>query len=368
MPIQFVPYTPEWEPAVERFNRRMREGKAPSAFTIPDRAAQPETGAVRAQYILAAEEAEVRGSMIIQEHPGFLNNSGQEGGSARRENVINIQSPLSEGIINAKYAMVSIQLIRFALKRCPYVYVVGMGRIENPLPRLLKASGWNVRPAPFFFRVLRAARCLSELRPLQRSAALRTAALAGAYTGAGAVALHFVQRARVSAAGYRTAPAEGADATDDRVWAEVEKRISFGIVRDSSTLPDYLAQDVKRYRVYHGDEFCGWISMLISSMKDHSYFGNLKVATLIDAMAMNPAETGVFSVLAVDCARAAGCDLVVSNQLRTEAQNALRAGGFLSYGSNYLVASSKALSGIMDDATSLVSRQDGDGLVNLHGS
>src|SRR5688572_2878943 len=125
MPIQFVPYTPEWEPAVERFNRRMREGKAPSAFTIPDRAAQPKTGAVRAQYILAAEEAEVRGSMIIQEHPGFLNNSGQEGGSARRENVINIQSPLSEGIINAKYAMVSIQLIRFALKRCPYVYVVG---------------------------------------------------------------------------------------------------------------------------------------------------------------------------------------------------------------------------------------------------
>jgi len=375
MAITIVPYTPELEGAVARFNRRMREGKAPSSFDLPPRAVAPREGAVRLRQFVAVEGDEVRGGLLILEHPAFMNEGGgggegrSEGAGGRRTTVINLQSPLSEAIIDSRYAMVSIQLIRFAVKVCPYAYVVGMGSLDNPLPRLLKASGWSVRPVPFAFHVLRPARCLTQLGPLQRTPLLRFAARAGAHSGAGALALLVAQRGRGSAAGYRAEPLEASSvadaANDDAVWAAVESRLSFGVVRDSSTLAGYLWPQVVRTRVYCGERYCGWFSMLVSSMRDNAYFGNLTVSTLVDLVAADAADLGPMAVLARRGARAAGCDIVVTNQLQREAQDAVRAAGFLSYRSNYLLATSKALSAAMRDETSLVSRQDGDGLVNM---
>ncbi len=372
MAIEIVPYTTEWEPAVARFNQRMREGKAPSAFDLPPRAGTPKSGVVHTQHYIAIEATEVRGGILVLEHPAFINNATQDGGSARRETVINLQSPLSEGIINPRYAMVSIQLIRFALKRCPYAYVVGMGGMQHPLPRLLKASGWTVRPVPFFFHVLRAARSLTQLTPLKRSAPLRAAALVGAYTGGGALALSVVQRPRVSTRGYRVEPVSGSDANsqqrDDAIWSAVEGRLSFGVVRNSETLDQYLWPQVQRHRVFVGDSHRGWFTIMVSSMRNHSYFGNLRVATIVDLVAEQASDLAPLARLAVAQARTAGCDLVVSNQLHAESQAALRRAGFIAFSSNYLFASSKLLSAAIVDATSMVSRQDGDGLVNLRGA
>ncbi|MDB4916794.1 MAG: hypothetical protein JWM95_4438 [Gemmatimonadetes bacterium] len=360
MATEIVEFTPEWDAAAARFNLRMRAGNAPAAFDLPERAAKPKDGLVHAKHFVAVDGTEVRGGILVLEHPAFVNGA--------HETVINLQSPLSEAIIDSKYAMVSIQLIRFAVKRCPRAYVVGMGSEENPLPRLLKASGWNVRQVPFFFRILRPTRALTELQPLQRSVLKRIVARVGAFSGAGHVALKFVQRQHASAKGYRVERANAATPADDHLWAEVEQRLSFGVVRDSSTLAQYLAPRVERHRIYRDDEPCGWFSMLIAPMRNHSYFGNMTVATLIDMVANRASHLGALAVLAVDRAKSAGCDLVVSNQLQAEAQEALRAAGFLAYGSNFLMASSKVLSAAMNDDSSFVTRQDGDGLINLQGA
>ena len=105
MANKFVLYTPEWEPAVGRFNQRMLEGKAATDFLIPSQAVTPVQGPVCAQHFLATEGDEVRGGMIILEHPGIVS----VGGVRSEETVTNFQSPLSEGIINPKCAMVSVQ-------------------------------------------------------------------------------------------------------------------------------------------------------------------------------------------------------------------------------------------------------------------
>lgn len=364
MAIEFVLYTPEWEGAVERFNQRMLDGKAATDFLIPKNAMTPTDRPVRQRHFLAIEGDEVRGGMLILEHPGVVTTNGVRS----VQTVTNFQSPLSEGIINPKYAMVSIQFMRWALKQCPYANVVGMGNIENPLPRLLKAAGWTVRPVPFFFNLLRPATCIAELQPLRAKPLLRTAGLIGAYTGLAGLALKFVQRTRgVSISGYRSTPAAPPGAIDDAIWEDVQQRISFGVVRDSETLPGYLAPEIQRYHVYRGANICGWFSLVIAQNKNHSYFGNLKVATLVDIVAANADDSAVVARLAVVAARTAGSDIVVSNQLSNESQHALRAAGFIPYRSNYLFASSKALSEAMQDATGFVSRQDGDGLVNLRG-
>jgi hypothetical protein len=367
MAIRFVLYTTEWEPAVARFNRRMKEGDAAADFDIPSRAVTPTSDLVRNEHWLAVEDDEVRGGMIILTHPAWIDDSAREGGSQRVETVTNYQSPLSEGLIDPKYALVSAQLIRFALKQCRYAYVVGMGHEERPVARLLKAAGFTVRPVPFFFKVLRAGRALPELQPLRRKPLLRAAALFAAYTGTGTLALGVLQRSRVAVGALRVEEITSAT-NDDATWAALQRRISFGVVRNSATIPRYLSREIKRFAVSDARGHAGWFSLMIAPMRNHSYFGNLTVATIVDVVSSRAEDTAPMVALATEEARAAGCDLVVSNQLAVEMRLGFRAAGFLSYTSNYLLATSKALSAAMDDDSAFVTRQDGDGLVNLRGA
>lgn len=363
MAFQFVLYTPEWEPAVARFNKRMADGNAPADFDIPQRAVAYPDVLPRAEAWLAVDDGEVRGGMIILMHAGYLN----DGSGGRTEIVANFQSPLSEGIIDPKYTMISIQMIRSALKRFPHSYVVGMGHADRPVARLLKAAGWTVRPVPFFFRILKSRRALTQLKPLQRKAPLRIASMLAAYTGGGAAALAVVQRKRPNAKGFSTSEIK-ADVHDDEAWTAVEERISFGIVRNSETLGRYLIPEMRRFAVHRNNEYCGWFSIIVARMRNHSYFGNLTVGTLCDIVSVDADNAAAFVELAVREARAAGCDMIVSNQLSDETQHAMKDAGFLSYTSNYLFASSKALSAVVNDSTAFVTRQDGDGLVNLRSS
>lgn len=82
MAIEFVLFTSEWEAAVARFNDRMRAGNAPTAFGLPSRAGTPRAGMVHARHYLAVEGTEVRGGILILEHPATINDTTPLGGGA----------------------------------------------------------------------------------------------------------------------------------------------------------------------------------------------------------------------------------------------------------------------------------------------
>ncbi|HET9831041.1 MAG TPA: hypothetical protein VFP91_05015, partial [Vicinamibacterales bacterium] len=113
-------------------------------------------------------------------------------------------------------------------------------------------------------------------------------------------------------------------------------------------------------------EIVGWTVALNTQMREHNHFGNLRVATVLDAMALPGAAVAVASqvrrALAAD-----GADLVVTNQTHEQWLDAFRRSGFLSGPSNYLFAMSKVLSQSVGDAVSRVhvTRGDGDGRIHL---
>lgn len=362
MALQIVPYTPDLQPAVRRFNERMAAAHAAADFGISPESPAPRPPAlVQANLHLAVDSAgEVRGGVIVQEHPGWVN--------GRVEMVLNLQSPLSEGIIDRRYAMTAIELIRFALKRSPFVYAVGMGNEQNALPRLLKASGWKVRPVPFFFLMLNIGRCLRALQPLQRTLFLKTAAKLAAGSGAGRLVGKLLQRSSAGVQGYRCDKLTSSGPVDDALWSRFRDRCSFSVVRDSSTLGLYCPRDAERFHLSLHGENRAWFSILVAAMDRHKYFGSLKIATVMDVVAATPSDAAPAMALAVEYAASEGCDLVLTNQIHQEIQTAARAAGFLRYDSNFLLATSKALTEQIQDATTFVTRQDGDGLVNLSGS
>ena len=177
MTIAVHPFERAHEPAVAAFNARMREARAPSAFLLPERAKPPvRSGSVRVTHHVALDAHEtVRGGIMLVEHPALV--------AGQTESVVNIQSPLSEGIIDPAFTFVGPQLIKYALRQSPHAFVVGMGGAGNPLPRLLKAMGWTIQTIPFYFRMLDAARCVRNIAPLRTTLALRLGARIAAATG-----------------------------------------------------------------------------------------------------------------------------------------------------------------------------------------
>ena len=365
--LSVVPFTPEYEPAAASFNQRMRSAKAPSAFLLPTRGrAVAQHGHVSvAQYLVTDAAGEVRGGMLCQEYPGVI--------AGRPERIVNISAPLSEGIVDPAYTFVGPLLIKYALKQNPHAFVVGMGSSGNPLPRLLAAMGWHLLEVPFYFKLLRPARAARELGPLRSSTGRRLAAGVAASTGIAVVAAATLQRpsrsARRIAAHFDLQPVDDWNESADAVWTAFASSISVGVERTNRVLPFFYpraASGPRAWTLSRDRHVAGWFGLLLSRMTDNAYFGNLTVATLTD-MVGDPDAIVAASVLAPGQARAMGADIIITNQQHHVVRDGCLAAGWRPGPSNFLLATSRALSTNVDWRRAYVTRRDGDGLVNLGG-
>ena len=285
--------------------------------------------------------------------------------------MINLQSPLSEGIIDPAYILVGSQLIKFALRQTPYVYVVGMGAEDRPLPRVLKAMGWVVRPVPFYFRMIDAGRCVRELGPLRNSAWKRMAGRVAAMTGAASIAAHVWHRG--NAADFAVAKSHTVEEVTswaewaNEVWSAFADKVSFSVLRDLDSLPFFYPVPASRLRVWRlvrRNAVEGWFGIAISDMRSSVYFGDLRVATLTDCIGSADAiRSGC--VRAVGEAKRLGADLLITNQAHQALRDSCIAAGWRSAPSNFLMATSPRLTQELQEQSVYVTRRDGDGLVNL---
>ncbi len=366
-----VAQTREETDAVLAFNERMRTGHAPADFLLPEQPNNSHTLGVPPQpiewtkFVVLDAGDEVRGGFVLMTQPVWLN--GEVVGAA------NYQAPLSEGIVDSRYGMVGMHMLRYVEKHWPFTFAVGMGGMDRPLPRLLQAAGWQLHPVPFLFHIVRASRVLRELPMLRQRLSLRVAARAGAATGAGAIAVAALQRrAWTPGAWSRGVRLERVDRWDDwadDLWKRTRETAIFSVVRDRVVLDCLYPLDDSKYRAYvarRAGLAVGWAVTLNTQMHDHNHFGNLRVATVLDAVALPDAAPAVASevrrALAAD-----GADLIVTNHSHQRWIAAFRSAGFLSGPSNYLFATSKLLSRAVGDgfARVHVTRGDGDGRIHL---
>jgi hypothetical protein len=124
-------------------------------------------------------------------------------------------------------------------------------------------------------------------------------------------------------------------------------------------------------QLIEGDRPAAWVQMLECQSRDRSYFGEMRVAALVDGVGP-PAAIPSLVHSAVQAARERKADMVISNQMHQDWTSALKAAGFWRGPSNYLMALSKGLRKLvepLDEAIPRIhfNRGDGDGRVNLTG-
>ena len=357
-------YRPEHEPGVREFNRRLQAG-GEREFEFPETAVPdwlpPAPGrTIYQQYFVAVDPQGVRGGYVIKRQDFALRGGCQPIGFLRL--------PLSEGIVDPAYGLVGSQLLIDATRRQPLMFALGMGGFDRPLPRMLAGIGWKLAAVPFLFRVVHASRFLRQIRPLRTSAVRRLGLDTLALTGLGTVVVQAAQ-GRLPRAGQFDIISDFDDWASD-LWERHRNDYTMIGARDLSTLRALYppsANDDRFVRVRVGSK--GWAVVLDTPMRDHKYFGDLRVGTIADCFAAPEDAVDVVRAAAAFL-QARGVDLIVSNQLHTAWVGAFRSSGFRSGPSNFVFAASRKLAALLDPFEQSVpkihmTRGDGDGPVHL---
>ncbi len=346
-------------PAVRAFNARMRAKNVPSAFLISEHPAAPDPALpVRYRQMVLLEGGEVRGGYLAQLQ------DFRAGGETVQ--AMGYQAPISEGIVEKKYAPVGMILIKHALGSTSYVYAVGMGGIEQPLPRLLKGMGWRVELMPFLFHARRPARVLRQVAPLRTTWWRRIGAAIAASSGTGTLALRAAQFPRVrKPRGITTEPFEGFESWADVLWERCRGQHGICAVRNAAVLNQLYPAGgrFRTLRLRSEGEIAAWAVVFETTYRNHKFFGDLRVGTIVDVLAP-PEYMAATARCATDALRDLDTDLIITNQRDRRWVDAFRGAGFLPGPSNYVLALSPAF---LKEERVHITRGDGDGMVNLAG-
>jgi hypothetical protein len=197
-----------------------------------------------------------------------------------------------------------------------------------------------------------------------------------AYSGVGWLGVHAYQvfKAWPTARDkdWTAAPVDAFGSWADDLWQVAHPQYKMIALRDRTILNIlYPASDPRwiRLAVRTGSEVIGWATVLNVPMQGHNFFGDMRVGSIIDCLAVPGAEGKVAQAALAHLARG-GADVVVTNLSHRAWQQALSSTGFLSGPSNFIFAASKPVSqmlGSFDANKDLVhmTRGDGGGPQNL---
>ena len=329
MPIRVIPYAPEHVPAVAAFNRRLAAAGSDWGFYESAEVdwLQPGlTPTVERRFYVAADGDQVHGAYCLKPQQFLL------GGEPVR--LANWQGPVSEGIINPRFALLAMAMFKDMAAREPLLFAWGA------TPRmldLLRRMKWREYQTPFVLRVERPYRFL-RLNAFLRSdakgrAALDAAALSGMGWLGNAV-LKAAQRVRHRQAFKRArfTVESRFGAWCDAIWQAAAPSYALVAMRDSVSMnalvPAKGWPEADILRVHRDGRDVGFAVVRHTRMKGDARFGDLYVGSLVDSLAL-PGEASAVVEAAARYLREQGVDLTVGNFSAADWIGAVQANGFV---------------------------------------
>ncbi len=364
-------------PAIARFNSRLKAGgridEMPQSPELPGEAKyRPEGFPIYRQMLIAEEEEEVRAGLMLCHHNVYIHGECHE--------FCWTKLPLSEGIINPKYSLAIVQVMRKALEKQPFLMGMGAGTSESEGHRFFAKLRWRYQSIPFFFLIVNAGKVMRELTYLHRNPKMKFAALAGAYTGMGA-GLSGILALRQKAlpvlssglSGFATTEVDGFEEWADRIFSEALPDYPVAIRSDATSLNIIYPPDDKRFsrlrvrRKATGADL-GWIVIASKQMRDNHYFGNLNVGTLVDGFCKQEYAPTLLRA-GINALIEKGVDIIVCNFSHAAWVEGCRRNGMFSGPSNYQIFVSPKGGPVLEDSCPLeklhMTRGHSDGMDNL---
>ena len=372
MGIEIRPYTINEINAVKDFNRRLRKFGITYQFpetNIPEWLPKLDNRKIYQEYFLAVENnIKVRGAYILK-HQEFVF-------YGEKLAIGYYHLPISEGIINKDYFFIGSQMLRNALKRQPFLFASGMSSPEELLPQLLKVMAWNIFSIPFFFKINNPQPFLKNITVLRKTFPKKLLTFIISITGVGWVTIKMlhdlIRKEKFQSDLLVYEVVADFSCWADELWEACKSKYAVIAVRDSSILNILYACNSDRFirvKVLQQNKVIGWAVVLNTIMSNHKQFGNMRVGSIVDCLAL-PSNASKVVVAATDYLENAGVDLIVSNQSHNLWCSAFQNAGYIKGPSNFIFAASKKLSGLIDpfesNKTNIhLTRGDVDGPIHL---
>ena len=309
-------------PAVARFNQRLREGgRGEEQITLhpslPGEAQYRPAGfPVYRQMMIAEDGREVRAAVMLYHNNVFIH--------GRKREFCWLDMPISEGIIDRRYSLAIVLLLKAVSRYEPFLMSTGAGPEDKDSFRLLSKLDWKHHAVPFFFYPVKVTKVLLGMSYFKKHAKLHYGALLSAYSGAGAAMRGlFALRRRCAAglSGYEYSVEEAFDYWADRIFEDCLPDYGVAMRSDATTMnilhppdkPSLTRLRVRRKVAKRGaGQDAGWILVASKRMKNNPHFGDLKVGTLVDGFG-RAVDAPALVAAGIDHLAETGADIIVAN-------------------------------------------------------
>jgi hypothetical protein len=364
--LRFEPYTGALAEEVEEFNQRIAPAD-PAFFLLGSPAAYqfPKSGSkkIYQETFVALENGRVRGGYTLKQQEFSFHGDLRMAAAC--------QMPISEGLVDRNYAFVGARMLRDAVRRQPLLFGLGIGSADASIARVERAMGWTVRIIPFYFRVINGFAFLRNIEYLKRTRRRRLLLDACAYAGLGWVGARLAESVLARPVEQRLLAATEFGDWADRIWEACEYTYSMTAVRTSDVLNLLYPPGDRciRLKVLERGHTIGWAVLMDTKMSNNKYFGNMRVGSIVDCLAVPDDAQKVISV-ASEVLKRRGVDLLVSNQSHPAWCEAMQSAGFIQGSSNFIFTASQGLSKILEEIDPAetgihINRGDGDGPIHL---
>ncbi len=369
-----MPLTPDLLQAYGEFNARLHKT---GTVGVPNRDRNGDAPAPMEaeRYVGVDGGGEIRGAYLLRWQSLWLRGQQVRGAA--------LGLPISEGIVNKRYAMVGVSVLRDAVKRCEDQYVLGGGGRDGNVFRVARHAGWQIADVPFVFRVLKGRNFLRKLPQTQHGGGRILASLVG-NTGlaqlatdllhAGSALRHGGSFSLRQSSGGTVEEVPSLREAAEEVWPRVKSQYTFCVVRDGAHVEPAFPPgraDLHRLVVRVGGSIVGWAVVMtesLSRLKD--FLGDVTPGLIVDAFGDTSHATEIVRAATLYLA-SQGVDVMMTNVSHRRWMSAYKKAGFLSWRSQFPLIVSRSLGRRIGDLAltlpeSHVSRGDGDGVHYLH--
>ena len=322
MATKIVPHGEPHKDLVEGFNATLREAGSPWGFYVDPVPAwipkRSDDQRVWREMHLAIENGErCVGAYALK--PQAWRIHGED------HMVADWQGPVSLGVINPRYSVLGLRLIRDMLKKQPLLYSWGHGGQDEPIVQLLRNMKWLLHETPFLFRIVKGKNFLlrnGQLRQDPKKAFAQDLLARTGLANLGATALHRALRIK-SRKRYGSSAVEvgnfGEWAND--LWHEAKDRYDALAVRDMDAMNTLAPAEHRttewptptRLQVRKDGRVIGWAIVLDRVQEDEPRFGTMHMGMIADYFAL-PEDAGEVIAAAYQVLEARGVDMVIANQ------------------------------------------------------
>jgi hypothetical protein len=345
--------------AVARFNQRLREGgRGEEQITLhPSLSGEaryrPAGFPVYRRMMIAEDGREMRAAVQLYHNNIFIH--------GKKRDFCWLDMPISEGIIDRRYSLAIVQLLKAVSRYEPFLMSTGAGPEDKDSFRLLTKFDWRHHAVPFFFYPVKVTKVLLGLSYFKKHAKLRYGALLGAYSGLGAgLSGSLALRRRIDAvfSGYERSVEKTFGAWADRIFEDCLPGYGVAMRSDATTLNILYPPDkpgLTRLRVCRkgakrgAGQDTGWVLVARKQMKNNRYFGDLKVGTLVDGFG-RAADAPALVAAGIDHLAESEVDIIVANFSHAMWIEACRRSGMIAGPDNYYHFVSPGGSPLFEDA------------------